>query len=121
MRKLLIAAALVAATATVPATASADAAYPDLCDYLANTMCDAPDRLLPSYCEIEEKLGVVHVRECEEPFASVAVAQPDLPESSCEVIRNTICHLIPPRSPEDVCAIVEATTAFGCTVSATRT
>ena len=69
MRKLLIAAAAVAAAATLPATASAEVKPPETCD----------------------------------------------------LIQNTICHLIPPTSVEDVCAIVDATTAHSCTVSAPRT
>jgi hypothetical protein len=50
------------------------------------------------------------------PSAAAASDRPDLPDGTCDVIKNTICHLIPPTSVEDVCAIVDATTQFDCSM-----
>jgi hypothetical protein len=70
MRKLLIAATVVAATAAVPTSAGAT------------------------------ETGV---------------------PGTCDLVKNTICHLIPPTSVSDVCEIVDATTNLSCTVSGSRT
>ena len=53
--------------------------------------------------------------------ASAGAASGPPSTDTCDYIKNTICHLLPPKSVGDVCAIVEATTAHSCTVSNTRT
>lgn len=54
------------------------------------------------------------------PASAGAASGPPSVEA-CDYIRNTICHFLPPTSVEDVCGIVEATTAHSCTVSSART
>jgi hypothetical protein len=53
------------------------------------------------------------------PASASAATQPDLPET-CDLIRNTICHLIPPTSVEDVCAILDNTSNLRCEIDSTR-
>lgn len=67
MRKLLIVAA-VAATAAVPSAAGAETKPPGTCDLIKNTMCNVPDHV-PTSCELQEKLGIVNVRACEDPYS----------------------------------------------------
>ena len=50
---------------------------------------------------------------------STAGATATQPPGTCDLIKNTICHLIPPTSVDDVCEIVETTTVFGCEITTT--
>lgn len=68
MRRILIAAAAVVAAATLPASAGAAAAPPGTCDLIKNTMCHyIPPSSVPSGCELQRMIGIVNVRECEDP------------------------------------------------------
>ena len=67
MRKLLIVAAAVAATAALPTSAGAAQEPPGTCDLLKNTMCNVPDHI-PTGCELQEMLGVQNVRACEDTY-----------------------------------------------------
>ena len=40
--------------------------------------------------------------------------------SSCKYLANTACQYLPPTSVEDVCGIVDATTALTCEGTTTR-
>lgn len=69
MRRILIAAAAVAAATALPSTASA-VAPPGTCDLIKNTICHyIPPSGVPSGCELQEMIGVVNVRECEDPVS----------------------------------------------------
>jgi hypothetical protein len=50
--------------------------------------------------------------------ATAADTRPDLP-GTCDLVKNTICHLIPPTSVEDVCAILDSTSNLSCQISST--
>lgn len=67
MRRILIAASAVAAVAALPSSAGA-AAPPGTCDLIKNTICHhIPPSGVPSGCDLQEWIGVVNVRECEDP------------------------------------------------------
>jgi hypothetical protein len=40
------------------------------------------------------------------------------PPEACDVVKNTVCHYLPPTSVEDVCGIVNDSTFLTCTVAA---
>ena len=42
------------------------------------------------------------------------------PPEACDLIKNTICHYLPPTSVEDVCGIVGDSTFLSCTVTTNR-
>jgi hypothetical protein len=51
---------------------------------------------------------------------STAAATATQPPEACDLVKNTVCHYLPPTSVEDVCGIVNDSTFLTCSVTTTR-
>jgi hypothetical protein len=52
---------------------------------------------------------------------STASATETRPPEACDLVKNTVCHYLPPTSVEDVCGIVNDSTFLTCATTSTRT
>jgi hypothetical protein len=50
---------------------------------------------------------------------STAGATTTQPPGACDLVKNTICHYLPPDSVSDVCGIVESSTFLSCAITTT--